>query len=294
MIKSMTGFGMAEQSGEAMIRVELKSVNHRFFDFSFNAPKPFIFLEDKIRKAVHSYMKRGTVTVNLAIDRSSVILPKLETNWAVVDQYVHAAKDIQVRSGLPLPDLNAILQLPGIFSLREADYKAVKQMETSVLRAVHSAAKNLVVMREKEGQTLRTDLLAKIAAIRSEVCRLEAFIPEVRSQYERKLRRSIEEFLKTCQSIDETRLMNEVALFINKTAVDEELTRMKSHLNQCENLLMENGDDPVGRRLDFLIQEMNREVNTIGSKGNHAEISRSVVSLKTEIEKMREQVQNVE
>jgi uncharacterized protein (TIGR00255 family) len=295
MIKSMTGFGLSETNAEdAQVRVELKSVNHRFFDFSFNGPKPFAYLEDQIRKVIHSFVKRGSLTLYLSVEGSDAIAPKVEMNWSIIDQYLSAAKEIQKQSGTEKTDVNVILQLPGVFTLRDADNLSAKTVEPSVLETVRRACAQLIAMREKEGEALRTDLLEKVKHIRQSVDGLEVFLPEVRDQYEKKLRASVSDFLDHYQSIDENRLMTEIAVFVNKTAVDEELTRMKSHLNQCIGLLGEDVDVPVGRQLDFLIQEMNREVNTIGSKGNHAEVSRFVVSLKNEIEKLREQVQNVE
>ncbi|MET1247939.1 YicC/YloC family endoribonuclease [Sporolactobacillus sp. STCC-11] len=295
MIKSMTGFGLSEKSaGDAHVRVELKSVNHRFFDFSFNGPKPLIYLEDRIRKVIHSFVKRGSLTLYLSVEGSEAIAPKVETNWSIIDQYMSVAKEIQKRSGTEKTDVNVILQLPGVFTLRDADNLSAKTVEPFVLETVRRACEQLISMREKEGEALRTDLSEKVESIRRAVDGLEVFLPTVRDQYEKKLRTSVSDFLNRYQSIDEDRLMTEIAVFVNKTAVDEELTRMKSHLNQCVGLLSEDVDVPVGRQLDFLIQEMNREVNTIGSKGNHAEVSRFVVSLKNEIEKLREQVQNVE
>lgn len=295
MIKSMTGFGLSEKiAGDAHVRVELKSVNHRFFDFSFNGPKPLVYLEDRIRKVIHSFVKRGSLTLYLSIEGSDAIAPKVETNWPIIDQYLRAAEEIQKRSGTEKTDVNVILQLPGVFTLRDADNLSAKTVEPLVLETVHRACEQLIFMREKEGKALRADLLDKIECIRRAVDGLEMFLPAVRDQYKKKLRASVSDFLDHYQSIDEDRLMTEIAVFVNKTAVDEELTRMKSHLNQCMGLLSEDADVPVGRQLDFLIQEMNREVNTIGSKGNHAEVSRFVVSLKNEIEKLREQVQNVE
>ncbi|MCO7127987.1 YicC family protein [Sporolactobacillus shoreicorticis] len=295
MIKSMTGFGMCEQSqGNTQVHVELKTINHRFFDFTFNGPRSFVYLEDQLKKIVHSYVKRGSLNLYLSVKGSDANSPQVETNWPLFDQYVHAAKEMQRRSGFQLTDLDAILQLPGIFSLRDADNYDAQSVETLVLNVVREAAERLIAMREKEGEALRSDLLDKIREIRLEVDRLEVLMPEVRTQYKMRLRTAIADFLGQNQSIDENRLMNEMAVFINKTAIDEEVTRLKSHLNQCTILLDENSDIPVGRRFDFLIQEMNREVNTIGSKGNHAEVSRFVVSMKTEIEKLREQVQNIE
>ncbi|MDN3954048.1 YicC/YloC family endoribonuclease [Sporolactobacillus laevolacticus] len=295
MMMSMTGFGMFSQNaGKTHVRVELKSVNHRFFDFSLNCPRPLIYLEDQIREIVHSFVKRGSVSLFLSVKGSEAFNPQIETNWSVVDQYISAAQEIQKRSGAQILDISSILQLPGVFSLRDADSLSARTVEPLVLETVRGACVQLKTMREKEGEALRRDLMEKAGCIRMEVRSLEAFMPEVRTHFEHKLRDAVSDFLKQHQAIDEDRLMNEIALFANKSAVDEELTRMKSHLTQFRGFLEDGQDDPVGRRLDFLIQEMNREMNTIGSKGNHAEVSRFVVLVKSEIEKLREQVQNVE
>ncbi|MCQ2008904.1 MAG: YicC/YloC family endoribonuclease [Sporolactobacillus sp.] len=295
MIKSMTGFGMCDQTqDDTQVHVELKSVNHRFFELTFNGPRSLVYLEDKLREIVHSFVKRGSLNLYLSVEGNQANEPHLKTNWSLVDQYMSAAKEMQRRSGFQLNDLNAILQLPGIFSLNDGDNCDAKSVEPLVLESVRYAAEHLIAMREKEGEALRIDLLDKIQGIQSEVDQLEAFMPEVRAQYKLRLHAAITDFLGQNRGIDEDRFMNEMAVFVNKTAIDEEVTRLKSHLNQCKVLLEEHSDMPVGRRFDFLIQEMNREVNTIGSKGNHAEVSRFVVSLKTEIEKLREQVQNIE
>ncbi|BBN98610.1 YicC/YloC family endoribonuclease [Sporolactobacillus terrae] len=295
MIKSMTGFGLSEKyAGSAQVHSEIKSVNHRYFECTFNAPKPLLYLEDQVRKIIRFYVHRGSLSLFLSVAGSSAIASRVETNWDVVDQYIRAAKKIEKRSGLSISDANAFLQLPGVFSLREADNQSAKVIEPFILEAVHESCERLIRMREKEGAAMRLDLLQRVQTIHHAVDALEAFVPQIHAQYEQRLRSSVAAFLEKNQAIDEDRLMNEMALFINKTAINEETTRLKSHLQQCSDLLSEDEQEPVGRRIDFLIQEMNREVNTIGSKGNHAEVTRFVVTIKNEIERLREQVQNIE
>ncbi|GGL44403.1 YicC/YloC family endoribonuclease [Sporolactobacillus putidus] len=293
MINSMTGFGAASlKEGETSARVELKSVNHRFFDLSLNIPRPFTYLEDKIRKTVRSYVKRGAVTLFLTIDGSDAVAPSVGTNWQIVNQYLDAAREIQRRCGGKEWDFSNVLLLPGVFSVQEAGGMSAREIEPLVLQAVNQACTQLAGMRQREGGQLDEDLRKKADFIKKQISELEEFAPRVRETYEKRLRQYVSDFLGNRYSIDEERLMNEIAVFADKSAVDEELIRMKSHLTQFRTLLDESL--PVGRQLDFLIQEMNREMNTIGSKGNSAGMSRRVVSIKNEIEKLREQIQNVE
>ncbi|WP_010631004.1 YicC/YloC family endoribonuclease [Sporolactobacillus vineae] len=296
MINSMTGYGSAVISdNDATARAELKSVNHRFFDLSMNLPRPFLYLENRIRNEIHSFFQRGSLTLYLTLDGGAAAEPKLNTDWALADQYLQAAKDLEKRSGTSGWDLSAVLTLPGIFTVREPDTQTAKQAEAIVLKAVRQACRQMQEMRRNEGEQLRTDLIAKADFIANEVGALEAYAPEVHRHYARRLREHITEFLADSHELDEDRLMNEIAVFTDKSAIDEELTRMKSHLAQFRLFLSNSSESvPVGRKLDFLTQEMNREMNTIGSKGNDAEISRKVVLLKSEIEKLREQVQNIE
>ncbi len=289
----MTGFGAASlKQDETTVRVELKSVNHRFFDLSLNIPRPLFYLEDKIRKTVHSYIKRGALTLFLMIDGSKAVAPQVGTNWQVVDQYLDAAREMERRCGGKEWDFSNILLLPGVFSVREADGSAARAMEPLVLKTIGRACEQLVGMRRREGARLGEDLRKKVDWVEQQISELAGFAPRVHEAYEQRLRHDVSDFLGNHYAIDEERLMNEIAVFADKSAVDEELIRMKSHLSQFRALLDE--PLPVGRRLDFLIQEMNREMNTIGSKGNSAEVSGRVVSIKGEVEKLREQVQNVE
>lgn len=296
MLNSMTGFGTASlNQGETLVRVELKSVNHRFFELSLNLPRPLMYLENQIRKTVHSFFQRGSFTLYLTADGSPDLAPKLCTNWGVVDQYLDAAREIQRRSNVSDWDFSAILSLPGIFTIQEAGGTRAQAVKPLALKAVSQACAQLSVMRRIEGEQLRLDLLEKAGSVERLIDELEDYAPHVRKTYEQQLRRHVSDFLDGHQAIDEDRLMNEIALFADKSAIDEELTRMKSHIRQFRDFLDESAEPvPVGRQLDFLIQEMNREMNTIGSKGNSVEVSHKVVLAKSEIEKLREQVQNVE
>lgn len=295
MVNSMTGFGASavERNG-IRIGAELKSVNHRFFDLSLNVPHPLMYLEGRIKERIHSRVKRGALSLFLSVQGSSAVAPKVCVDWDIVGQYIEAAKQISLRAGAQMWDFSRIMELPGVFTLQEADSESAHQIEPFVLDAVDLACTHLTVMRAAEGARLRDDLLEKAALIEKQIEALDREAPLVQDRYARRLREAVVDFLER-HVIDEDRLMNEVAIFADKSAVDEELTRMKSHLAQFRALLDTSAEPrPIGRQLDFLIQEMNREMNTIGSKGNSIEISRRVVSVKSEIEKLREQVQNVE
>lgn len=293
MLKSMTGFGIASTSeGATHVRVELKSVNHRFFEMTSHLPEPFMYLETTLQEVIRSRVKRGSVSLLLTIEGSEAMTPRLQTNWSLVDQYVEICKEIERRTACRMLDLSRILDLPGIFTVREADEKSASVLEPLVVKTVDAACDRLMDMRSAEGARLAHDLREKLTSVTRRLQRLEEVAPGVREAHERRLRQRVGDFLAGLAPVDEQRLLNEVAMFADKSAIDEELTRMKSHLEQFRTLL--DDAQPAGRRMDFLIQEMNREMNTIGAKGNSAEISQIVVSAKSEIEKLREQVQNVE
>ncbi|TGB00234.1 YicC family protein [Sporolactobacillus shoreae] len=296
MINSMTGFGAASLTeGETRVRVELKSVNHRYFELSLNLPRPLMYMESQIRKTVHSFFHRGSLTLFLTVEGNSAVAPKLCTNWGIVNQYIDAVRKIQKLSGTSDLNFNGLLNLPGIFTIQEADGFSAEGVDPLILKIVEQASMRLLQMRQVEGEQLRQDLLKKAEQIARQVEDLSDEAPKVQKHYEQQLRHHVTDFLSGNQAIDEDRLMTEIALFADKSAIDEELTRMKSHIRQLSHLLKDSAEAvPVGRQLDFLIQEMNREMNTIGSKGNSLAISHKVVLAKSEIEKLREQVQNVE
>ncbi|MFT8317186.1 MAG: YicC/YloC family endoribonuclease [Sporolactobacillus sp.] len=297
MVCSMTGFGMAiENEGQATIRAELKSVNHRYLELTLNIPRPLNSLETQIRALIQKRVRRGALTLFLTIDDAETLAPRVTTNWPVIDQYLASMKQIQSRVGTEGGwDYSRVLSLPGVFTLQEADENAARTLEPSILRTIDHACQQMTEMRQSEGERLTADLQEKIDQVKACVQKLTEFTPEVRKKYEEKLRRHMTDFLGDSAAIDEERLMNELAVFADRSAIDEELIRLQSHIGQFLDFIdPESQVGAVGRRLDFLIQEMNREVNTIGSKGNSARISRYVIQLKNEIEKIREQVQNVE
>lgn len=292
MLYSMTGFGTgAAADSRYRVKAEIKSVNRRFLDLSFNIPRQLMHLESRIKTVIKSSVKRGALSVYVAVDGEEITAPKIETNWAIVDEYIKAAEEIGKRSGGQTWDMRDLLLLPDVFIVKEASDLS-PAVDSLVIEAVEKALSKLLSMRKAEGEQIYQDLIGRLASIERLVGKIADFAPEVRNFYEERLRKHVEEFLRGQPAIDEQRLLNEAAIFADKSNIDEELTRLGSHLKQCRSLL--GKPEPKGRQLDFLIQEMNREINTIGSKGNNGDISRLVVAVKSEIEKLREQIQNVE
>lgn len=294
-LNSMTGFGSAEgMTDQVIVRVELKSVNHRFFDLSMTLPHAFSFLEGAIRACIHSHISRGAVTLQLNVEGAASSRTRVRTDWSVVDQYIESLRRIQQRSGADAAVFNTLPLLPGVYTLEEAVTNDVVQEKPLILKTVEEACAHLLTMRAAEGEHLQADLLKKTKRLKEELTRLHQLAPAVQTAHEARLREHIDRFLNHQAMLDEARLLNEVAVFADKSSIDEEVLRLDSHLQQMDDFLTLSGAEPVGRRLDFLIQEMNREINTIGAKGNDTAISQLVVRLKNELEKIREQIQNVE
>lgn len=292
MIKSMTGYGGAKGEAEGFeISIELKSVNNRYLDTNIRLQRSFIFAEEALKSAVQSHISRGKVDVFVTVNSSGAENLVVSVNDALAAGYVEAMRGLAEKYELnPEIPVVSIARFPDVLSVekQEADKEAVTGALSSVLE---SALREFDEMRMREGEKLHADILARA----SEIERLTAFVeersPKTVAAYRAKLEARMREILENT-TIDESRILTEAALFADKVAVNEETVRLRSHLSQL--LEMISGDSPVGRKLDFLIQEMNREVNTIGSKGNDTEIARSVVDLKAEIEKIREQIQNIE
>ncbi|MGI5893656.1 MAG: YicC/YloC family endoribonuclease [Candidatus Merdivicinus sp.] len=292
MLKSMTGYGRAQASAAGFdISVEIKSVNHRYFECAVKLPKAFLFLEDRLKKQVQGAVSRGKIEVQLTISSQNGQDTVVTVDEAVAESYIKALRKAGETLGLEDDlTLSQLLRLPEIFSVKRAEMD-----EEAVTEAVSSVAAQAIVsfeqMRQTEGQKLFEDLGEKLENVRELVARVEEYAPERQRVYYNRLYAKLSEVLQDT-SVDEARLVTEAAIFADKVAVDEETVRLRSHLDQFSTL-MESGE-PVGKKLDFLVQEMNREANTIGSKAQDAELSRIVVSLKSEIEKIREQIQNIE
>lgn len=290
-MRSMTGYGRKQVLVDGReLTVEIKTVNHRFLDIAFRLPRAFAFAEDGIRKQMGESLKRGHADVNMIYRNSRADARELSLDEALVQKYAEAYRKIgQLISNEQPCNAAFIAAQPDVLTLSvcEEDQEAVQALIRDTLAEVLEA---VCTMREIEGEALNADLifhLDQLAAIRDQI---EKLAPNVPKAYQEKLQQRLAEL--GVKEIDPARLAQEVALMADRCAIDEELSRLVSHISQMRSTMEQNGE--VGRRLDFLTQELNREVNTIGSKASDAEIAKLVVAAKSEIEKIREQVQNVE
>lgn len=288
----MTGFGRCLESvdGKTII-VEIKSVNHRYYEFTSRVPRSCGYLDEKLKSFIQGKVSRGKIDVGVSIQSDGVSDEKIEVNSEVAKGYITALRNANEELGLEDDlTLSRIMRLPDIF-----DVKKIEEDEETVWNEVKSVAEKalerFIAMREAEGEKMREDILSRLDYITELVEKIEKKSPETTEKYRKKLFDKISEVLKDT-NVDEQRILTEAAIFSEKTAVDEETVRLRSHINQCREMLSMN--EAVGRKLDFLIQEFNREANTIGSKCQDIEITKVVVDLKSEIEKIREQVQNIE
>ena len=292
-VKSMTGFGRGSGTfGGLDFTIDIKAVNHRFFDFSARIYKDYAFLEDPIKKRIAEKVARGKIDVYFHTEKSSEeteLTAKIDTN--LIRVYLDAAKELEDDFGVR-NDLAAarLLTMPDVLAISQPEVDD-EEIKCVVLKAVDEALESFVSMREIEGKKLKADLLENLLFIESCVEKVETLAPASVDAYKKRLEDKIKETLAD-RSVDEARVLTEVAIFADKVAVDEETVRLRSHLSQFRDLLAAGG--PIGKKLDFLVQEMNREINTIGSKCNSIEITRIVVDVKSCIEKIREQIQNVE
>ncbi|MBR4073695.1 MAG: YicC family protein [Clostridia bacterium] len=288
----MTGFGRAKETiGGMDITVEIKSVNHRYFEFFAKTPRTCQFLEDKLKTFCQDKISRGKVELTVIIDNKNEDAVELEINKAYADAYVSALKQLSVVYSLPY-DIT-ISDLAGnsdIFTAKrkEIDEAAVTEV---VLTVTQKAVENFIAMRTVEGERLKADVCGRADAILEKVSFIESKTPETVAAYRQRIEQKIRELLDNVH-IDEQRLLTETAIFADKVAIDEETVRLRSHIKQLKEMFNEGG--VIGRKLDFIVQEMNRETNTIGSKSQNLEIGQSVVDIKSEIEKIREQIQNIE
>lgn len=292
MLKSMTGFGRGTFNGENLnVTLEIKSVNHRYFEFSCRVPRAYQFLEEKLKAFCQQNISRGKVEVSVFIEETSDNSTSVEINYPYVKAYMKAlkslAKEFKLKNDVKV---SSIISNSEIFSVRKNALDD-ETVANAVTCAMDDAIKSFIEMREREGSRLKEDILSKAEGILSRVELIEKQSPETLKAYRERLEQKMRELLDNTQ-IDEQRLLTETAVFADKIAVDEETVRLRSHIKQLGELC-ESGE-PVGKKLDFIVQEMNRETNTIGSKAQDIEIARIVVDIKSEIEKIREQIQNVE
>ena len=292
MIKSMTGYGSAKGTVEGLeIRVELKSVNNRYLDTSVRLPRSFLFAEEMIKSSVQKHISRGKVDVFVNVDSSAAGDMAVKVNEGLLKGYVEAIRHIAEEYGLA-DDLTAqsVSRFPDVLTVEKKDLDA-EAISAGMEAIVEEALRDFDAMRTREGEKLRDDVLARLETIRTLVVQVEEKAPETVTAYRRRLEQKMAEVLSGA-GIDENRILAEAAIFADHIAVDEETVRLRSHMSQLTGMI--NGNSPTGRKIDFLIQEFNREANTIGSKCQNSEIAHVVVDLKSEIEKIREQIQNIE
>ncbi len=292
MIKSMTGFGRSQRTVDGReITVEIKSVNHRYFEFSCRTTRGYGFLEEKLKSYISQRVARGKVDMFVSLSAPQDEQATVTVNHRLASGYISAMRELGKTYGLADDiSITAVAGYPDIFTVsREPEDE--EKVCSDVLSVVDEALEAFISMREAEGERLKADILARVETILSIVEKIEKRSPETVSEYEKRLKDKITETLGD-RTIDEQRVLTEVAIFSDKVAVAEETVRLRSHMAQLKKFF--EGDMPAGRKTDFIIQEMNREANTIGSKVQDAEIAHMVVDIKAEIEKIREQVQNVE
>ncbi len=291
MIKSMTGFGRGKYENEGRIyTVEIKSVNHKYSDINIRLPRFLNSVEDNIRKRINAEISRGKIDVFINFENFSSRGTSIKINKELAKEYLTQLKSLAEETNI---DFNVsvidVSKLPEILKLEDEEDEELISSELMI--AVDEAIKNFVKMRETEGTKLIEDIEKRIYLIEEKVKEITSFSSTLVEDYIAKLQERVNELLKP-GTVDENRLMQEIVIFSDKSSIEEELTRLKSHISQFLNLIKQSS--PIGKKIDFLIQEINREVNTIGSKANCLEITNRVIEIKTEVENIREQIQNIE
>lgn len=292
MIKSMTGFGRCEvQEAERKITVEMKSVNHRYLDVAIKMPKKLNFFEAAIRNELKNYIQRGKVDIFIAYEDYTDTNVCVKYNKELAAEYMgylnQMAEDFQMDNDVRVSTLS---RYPEVLTMEEQTIDEEKLWQL-LSKAIKGAAEGFVNTRIKEGENLREDLISKLDGMLTHVDFITSRSPQIIAEYKQKLEDKVKELLEDAK-VDENRLLMEVTIFADRVCVDEELVRLRSHIETTKDTLLKGGS--IGRKLDFIAQEMNREANTILSKSNDLEISNHAIELKTEIEKVREQIQNIE
>lgn len=292
MLRSMTGYGRSENiiDGRHII-FEIKSVNHKFFECNARLPRSCMFLEDKLKALVQGKISRGKVDVFLQLETLESTDTEVLVNHSLASAYVKALRELKEEYSLPDEvSLSLLARCPDLLSVRKAQ-EDEDALWAAVAEVAEAAIESFLEMRKSEGVRLQKDILEKAGHLEALVDEVEKITPETVAEYRERLQAKIEEMLGA-NHFDEQRVLTEVAVFADKVAVDEETVRLRSHIRQLRQL--SESEEPVGRKIDFLVQEMNREANTIGSKSVNSKIAYLVVDMKSEIEKIREQIQNVE
>ena len=291
MIKSMTGFGRSNlQEGLREYQIEIKSVNHKYIDINIRMPRNISFLEDEVRKIIASKVKRGKIDVFISFDNYSDEGKSIKINKEIAKTYIESLKELASEENIGSNiEVTEITKLPDVLIIKNNEDEETIKQELS--KAVNEAMDKLINMRQAEGEKMAQDIVSRIDDITSKVKEISELSTGLIEEYVVKLEARIKELLKT-DEVDQTRLAQEVVIYADKCSVQEEITRLDSHIQQFKELV--ESSNAAGKKLDFIIQEMNRETNTIGSKANNLEITNRVIDIKTELEDIREQIQNIE
>ena len=291
MIKSMTGFGKSSLSkNQREYQIEIKAVNHRYLDISIKLPRQLSYLEDEIKKEISTQLKRGKIELFLSFENNSDQGRNIKINKEIAKLYIKELRELaqeeNIQANIEVTDIS---KFPDVLAISmEQDEETIKG---EVLETTKKAVQNLLEMRKIEGKKLAEDIKKRIEKINKKIIEISAISTGLIEEYVVKLEGRIKELLKI-EEIDKSRIAQEVVIYADKCSIEEEVTRLKSHIAQFENLLQ--SEEAVGKKLDFIVQEMNRETNTIGSKANNLEITNGVIDIKTELENIREQIQNIE
>ena len=290
-MKSMTGFGRAslESNGKNYI-IEIKTVNNKYSDITVKSPKRLSFMEDRIRKQIANRITRGKVEVSVSFFDFSNKSKNVVLNKEIAKEYIKQLREIADENNLSENiSVDEIAKLPDILNSIDSDND--EEIASEALQCLNMALDSLIEMRKAEGENIKQDLLVRIERVQNLVDKIAENSKGIVEEYVSKLEKRVKEILKT-DVVDENRIAQEAVIYADKTSIEEELTRLNSHIVQFKELV--NSDGPVGKKLDFMIQEMNRETNTIGSKAGSGEITKAVIDLKVELEDIREQIQNIE
>ena len=292
MIKSMTGYGKSELEVDLRrYQVEIKSVNHRYLDISVKMPKQISYLEEEIKRKISEKIKRGKLDVFITFENNSIKGKEIKINTEIAREYIKELRKLASEENLlDNIEVTEITKYPDVLSIQNLEDDDT--IKNELLKTVEEATSNLVKMRETEGNRISKDLLNRISKIQQKVIKISSLSTGLIEEYVVKLEGRIKDLIKD-KEIDESRLAQEVIIYADKCSIEEEVTRLNSHIFQFEKQIKDS-QDAIGKKLDFMIQEMNRETNTIGSKANNLEITNGVIDIKTELENIREQVQNIE
>lgn len=292
MLRSMTGYGRAQKilNGRDIL-VEIRSVNHRYYEYTSRIPRAYGYIDEKLKALMKTAVSRGKTEVSVTINNIEGRDTVIAVNKGIAEGYVTALREVGGELGLTDDiSLSKLIKLPDIFNIQKAADDE-DQIWDDVCQTASEALERFVKMREVEGEKLKADVIEKAGCILADVAKVEELSPKTVESYRNRLSQKLAEVLEG-RDIDEQRVLTEAAVFAEKIAVDEETVRLRSHISQLKGML--DADESVGRKLDFIVQEMNREVNTIGSKAQDLDITKLVVDMKAEIEKIREQIQNIE